>query len=81
MSIIGGRIICQIVEYFWNSSKLANFQRKKAHPELKKHVYAPNGRNTKYSRKITEKQVIEETIKKQKREEKITKANKNGIPE
>ena len=31
--------------------------------------------------KITEKQVIEETIKKQKREEKITKATKNGIPE
>ena len=31
--------------------------------------------------KITEQKVIEETIKKQKREEKITKSTKDGIPE
>ena len=32
-------------------------------------------------KKITERQIVEETIKQQKREDRITKATKKGIPE
>ena len=52
----------------------------KAHPKFKNMFMHLMDETPDIVEKITEKQIVEETIKKQKREERITKATKKGIP-